>query len=105
MHFTGGNDTFLGNRFDVRTWHFIVFTFDGTRVRIYFDGQPTGMMAMAGGIQRLVASTNEFFLGDPNEALTGSIDELWISRKSVAPPWVLAVHRSITQRIVTVKAP
>jgi hypothetical protein len=101
MHFTGGNDTYLGGEYGVRRWIFIVYTFDGSRLTLYVDGVEEGANTMQGGVQALRTSNFEFFLGDRTAAMRGSIDELWIEKRPHDARWVKALYQSVRGELVT----
>ena len=106
MHFTGGNDSYLGGPYGLRQWNFVVYTFDGTDLRLYVDGREEGADRLTGGVQTMLRGNNMFFMGDRNGPMNGAIDELWIDRTRARDArWIAAVHRSMRQRdMVTVVA-
>lgn len=105
MHFTGNNDTYLGAGYPVRRWTFIVYTFDGLRLRLFVDGVEVGSDAMRGGPQTMSRSNFEFFLGHRNAAMRGSIDELWVEKRARDAVWVKALFQSVEGGLVTIGPP
>jgi hypothetical protein len=103
LHFAGSNAN-LGGPLPLRQWIDVVYTFDGTRLDVYVDGQPVSSQPMMNGPLSLMGGTNPFYLGHLNSQLTGAIDELRIEKRSHDAAWVAAQHLSMSRQMVNVSA-
>jgi hypothetical protein len=76
------------------TWHYMVYTFDATRHRPYFDGNPlataTTPAAQTGTPTRIYFSTYD----GTNERWYGRIDEVRISNTVRSADWILTEYRN-----------
>jgi biopolymer transport protein ExbB len=80
----------------VNTWHYMVYTFDGTRHRPYFDGGALGTAAnpapQTGTPSQIWFSTYD----GANEDWNGGIDEVRISNPNIvrSPNWILTEYNN-----------
>ena len=107
LHFTGtANDVFLNTRPTPQAWTYVVYTFDGVRVRLYANGVADGTHVMTGGLaEQLLTDTSDFYVGSPNNSFAGKMDELRIAQVARSPDWIRAQHLSMTRAFVTVGDP
>jgi hypothetical protein len=105
LHFTGNNDVYLAIPVPLRQWSFVVYTFDGAKVRAYLNGQQVDMQQMSGGSQMLEADSEQYYLGDPVNPLAGSLDELRIEQSTRGGEALLQEYRTMMRQMVTFTDP
>jgi len=102
LHFTGSNDIYMPIPVPLRQWSYIVYTFDGQRVRTYRDGAQVDTQNVTGASQTEPADSEPFYLGDPVNPFTGKLDELRIEQSTArSPDWFALQYHSMTRQMVT----
>jgi hypothetical protein len=105
LHFTGNNDMFMPVPVPLQQWSYIVYTFDGSKVRTFLNGQMVDMQNLTGGTQTMLVDAEQYYLGDPVNPFAGKLDELRIEQSSRAADWVLQEYRTMTRTMVTFTDP
>lgn len=104
MHFTGGIDTFLNTSITPQAWTYIVYTFDGSALRLHANGVEVSNQLMPSA-QQLVADATDFYIGSPNSSFAGAMDELRIAQVPRSASWVRAQYLSMTRAFVMIGDP
>lgn len=99
LHFTD-DDLYPQVYVAPEAWSYVVLTYDGQRLWLYFDGIYAGLTG-ASTATSLVGSSQSFELGDTNNAFNGMLDEVRISQTYRKPDWVYAQYLSMTRRFLT----
>jgi hypothetical protein len=106
LEFTGNNAITMPVPVTLRQWNYVVYTFDGQRVKTYVSGAQVDMQNVSGGSQTEPADTEDFFLGDPANPFKGQLDELRIEQGGArSADWFALQYAAMTRRIVTFTAP
>jgi hypothetical protein len=105
LHFTGGNDVFLAIPVPLRQWSYVVYTFDGSKVRTFLNGQQVDMKPMTGAMQMMQTDAEPYYLGDPVNPLAGALDELRIEQSARGIDWLQQQYRTMTRQMVTFTDP
>jgi hypothetical protein len=97
--FTGLNTQ--GITWSVDEWHFLAATYDGSSMKIYWDGIEENSILAAGDI-----TTTDFdlgigaIIGDTLTIFNGTIDEVRISNTARSLDWIKAQYLSMTNNFV-----
>jgi hypothetical protein len=105
LHFNNNNDLAMPIPVPLQQWSYVVYTFDGTKVRTYLDGQMVDMQSLTGGTQTMLADAEQYYLGDPVNPFAGKLDELRIEQAVRGPEWILQQYRTMTRQMVGFTAP
>jgi hypothetical protein len=105
LHFTGNNDVFMAIPVPLRQWSYVVYTFDGSRVRTFLNGQQVDMQPMTGGTQTMLVDAEPYYLGDPVNPLAGALDELRIDQQARSSDLLQQQYRTMTRQMVTFTDP
>jgi hypothetical protein len=90
-------------RFDLprQTWSWVVYDFDGERLRLYLDGELYDDQPTNGST--LISTEDSLHFGADDQALSGILDEVLITDRSRSASWYAAQHRAMTGDMVTVR--
>jgi len=98
----GGTDTNLFTTsvtWTVDTWHYLVGTYDGSNMRIYWDGAQENSLAKTGSI-----STSDYQLGIAGyyeaNPFDGTVDEVRISDYPRSAAWIKASYESERDHLI-----
>lgn len=105
LHFTGGNDAFMAIPVPRRQWSHVVYTFDGSKVHTFLNGQQVDMQPLTGGMQTMPVDAEQYYLGDPVNPLAGALDELRIEQQARDIDWIQQEYRTMTRQMVTFTDP
>lgn len=105
FHFTGNNDVYIPITVQPKTWTYIAYSFDGSRLRAYANGVQVDSRQMSGGNQTMPANQLGYYLGDPVMPFTGMIDELRIDQVARSADFVAMQYHAMTRAAVTFTAP
>jgi len=102
----GGTDSNLYSTdvtWTVDTWHYLVGTYDGTNMRIYWDGVQENFLSKTGSI-----STSDYNLGiagyNESNIFDGTVDEVRISDTPRSAAWIRASYESERDHFVDFEA-
>ena len=86
--------------FDITQWHLYVGTWDGSRIRIYVDGELKGETSVTGTIN--TADTGPIYIGHDDgwagRYFNGTIDEVRIYNRALSPAEI-RIHYAFTKYI------
>jgi hypothetical protein len=105
LHFNNPNDLAMPIPVPLRQWSYVVYTFDGAKVRTYLNGQMVDMQSLTGGTQTMLVDAEQYYLGDPVNPFAGKLDELRIEQAVRGPDWILQQYRTMTRQMVGFTAP
>lgn len=80
----------LNNTLDVGIWHHVAGSYDGSMMRLYFDGAQIGSLAVSG----TVGDGTGVSLSAPSEVLNGYIDEASIYNRSLSSAEIQAIYQA-----------
>jgi hypothetical protein len=84
-----------------QTWSHIVYTFDGKTLLMYRNGTFSDLDQIGVATLGTTSSGSTFELGGSNNALTGSLDEVRVSKAYRGPDWIYAQHLAMTRHFIT----
>lgn len=105
LRFTGNNNIYMPVPVPLQQWSFIVYTFDGQRIRTFLNGQMIDMQNVTGGTQTMLADAEPYYLGDPVNPFAGKLDELRIEQQARSIDSIQQEYRTMTRQMVTFTDP
>jgi hypothetical protein len=89
IQFATAGTFYIYDEIDRQSWNHIVFSYQGSDFRIFFNGTEIGRFLTPN--DSLIANTM-LNLGDPSGALNGSLDEVRISTVGRSEAWILTEY-------------
>jgi len=97
--------TYLSAELIAQQWRYVVFTFDGSTLRVYEDAVlGSDEQVVTTGTGQLVSSSSSVFLGGFN-SFDGMLDEVRISQVGRDGDWIRAQHQSMNRQFVSFRSP
>lgn len=91
------NDAFLSAPIELGAWTYVVYTYDGTKLRLYTNGVK---VKEEDHPRQLNNDSRSLFLGDTGTPFKGVLDEMRVTQTKTEAAWIDAQYRAMQRQFI-----